>query len=222
MNTHSKTARIVGVLFITATVAVILSGPFIGSLDTPDYLVDVAANQDQVLMGMFLQLIWAFAVVGIPVVLFPILKKYDETLALGFFSARIIEGVFSIIFIICELSLLTLSQEYVAAGGRDVAYYQASGILLRAVRDWAFEMGPGIVFTLSALILNYTLYRSKLVPRWLSGWGLIGALLMLASHLSKFFSINLPEILFVPIALQEMVFAVWLIAKGFNSKEDKK
>jgi hypothetical protein len=212
----------VGVLFITATVAVILSGPFIGSLDTPDYLVDVAANQDQVLMGMFLQLIWAFAVVGIPVVLFPILKKYDETLALGFFSARIIEGVFSIIFIICELSLLTLSQEYVAAGGRDVAYYQASGILLRAVRDWAFEMGPGIVFTLSALILNYTLYRSKLVPRWLSGWGLIGALLMLASHLSKFFSINLPEILFVPIALQEMVFAVWLIAKGFNSKEDKK
>jgi len=105
----------------------------------------------------------------------------------------------------------------VAAGSRDASYYQASGTLLRAARDWAFEMGPGIVFTLSALILNYILYKSKLVPQWLSGWDLVGAPLMLASHLSKFFSINLPEILFVPIALQEMVFAVWLIAKGFNS-----
>jgi hypothetical protein len=176
MNTHPKTARIVGVLFITATVAVILSGPFIGSLDTPDYLVDVAANQDQVLIGMLIQLIWAFAVVGISVVLFPILKKHDETLALGFFGARIIEGVFSIVFIICQLSLLTLSQEYVAAGVLDASYYQASGTLIRAVRDWAFEMGPGIVFTSSALILNYILYQSKLVPRWLSGWGLVNVI----------------------------------------------
>ena len=216
MSTHTKAARIVGVLFIIATVAVILSGPFIGSLDTPDYLVDVTANQGQVLTGMLIQLIWAIAVVAIPVVLFPILKKHSETLALGFFSARIIEGVFSFVFIVCQLSLLTLSQEYVAAGGGDATYYQASGTLLRAARDWAFTMGPGVVFTLSALILNYILYRSKLIPRWLSGWGLVGALLMLASELSGFFGINLPEVLFVPIALQEMVFAVWLIVKGFN------
>jgi len=101
MNTHSKIAGIVGVLFITATVTVILSGPFIRSLDAPDYLVSISANENQVLMGMLIQLIWAFAVVGIPVVLFPILKKHNETLALGFFSARIIEGVFSIVFIIC-------------------------------------------------------------------------------------------------------------------------
>jgi hypothetical protein len=185
MNAHTKAARIVGVLFIAATATFILSGPFISSLDAPNYLVDIAANQGQVLMGMLIQMIWAFAVIGIPVVLFPILKKHSETLALGFFSARLIEGVFSITFIICQLSLLTLSQEYVAAGAPDAAYYQAAGTLMRAARDWAFEMGPMIVFTLSALVVNYALYTSKLVPRWLSGWGLVGALLMLASHLSS-------------------------------------
>jgi hypothetical protein len=137
-------------------------------------------------------------------------------LALGFFGFRFIEGVFSFVVIICQLSLLTLSKEFVEAGATDASYYQASGTLLLALRDWAFMMGPILVFGLSALILNYVLYRSRLIPRWLSGWGLVGAALLLAVSLLQFFSINLGEVLVLPIALQEMVFAVWLIARGFN------
>ena len=78
-------------------------------------------------------------------------------------------------------------------------------------------LGLGLAFAISALILNYLLYQSKLIPRWLSGWGFVGAALVLANFLLEFFSIDPVEILFLPIAVQEMVFAVWLIVKGFNS-----
>jgi hypothetical protein len=166
---------------------------------------------------MLIELIWALAVIGIPVVLFPILKKHDEALALGFFSLRFIEGMCTVIHSILLLSLLTLSQEFVKAGFPDASYYLTVGTLLLAARDWAFLIGSGLVWSLSALFLNYVLYRSKLVPRWLSGWGLVGALLSFAVYLLQLLSIQTSDFLFAPIAVQEMVFAVWLIVKGFDS-----
>jgi hypothetical protein len=111
---------------------------------------------------------------------------------------------------------LTLSQEFVKAGAPDASYFQTTGDLLLAAREWAFLIGSGLVWSLSAVILNYLLYQSKLIPRWLSVWGLVGATLSFATYLLQFFGINLPEIVFLPIAVQEMVFAVWLIVKGFN------
>jgi hypothetical protein len=89
--------------------------------------------------------------------------------------------------------------------------------VLLAAGDWAFLFGFGIAFTLSALMLNSLLYQTKLIPRWLSGWGFVGAVLIWAYYLLQFFTNNQVEILFIPIAVQEMVFAVWLIIKGFNS-----
>ena len=216
MSSYKMSARIVGVLFIACTVSSILSGFFIGSLDAPDYLVNVAANESKVLKGMLVQSIWALTCVGIPVVMFPILKKYNEALALGFFSLRLIEGVFVFLAIVFQLSILTLSKEFVT-GVLDSSYYQAAGILLHAARDWAFWVGPSIAFALSALILNYTLYQSKFVPRWLSGWGLVGAIVYIPAELLAFFGLNQFMVLAAPIALQEMALAVWLIAKGFNS-----
>jgi hypothetical protein len=85
-----------------------------------------------------------------------------------------------------------------------------------AAREWAFLLGSGLVFSLSALILNYLLYQSKLIPRWLSAWGLVGATLSFANYTPRFFGIDSVVILFLPIAVQEMAFAVWLIVKGFN------
>jgi hypothetical protein len=149
-------------------------------------------------------------------VIYPILKKHNETLALGYVGARIAEGVLFIVNVITILTLLTLSQEFVKAGAPDASYYQTLGTLLLAAGDWAFLLGFGLAFTLSALILNYLLYQSKLIPRWLAVWGFVGAALVFAYYLLQPFSINLVEILFLPIAAQEMVFAVWLIVKGFN------
>jgi hypothetical protein len=117
---------------------------------------------------------------------------------------------------IAILTLLTLSQEFVKAGAQDSVYYQTLGTVLLSAGNWAYVLGLGLAFALSALILNFILFQSKFVPRWLSGWGFAGAALVFANYLLESFGINPVEILFLPIALQEMVFAVWLIAKGFN------
>ena len=222
-GTNRRNARWAGVFYIIATVAPILTFPFIGFLGggvagepSADYLVDLNANENQVIVGMLIELVWALAVVGIIVTLFPILRIYNEALALGFSSLRFIEAICVIVGSISLLTLLTLSQEFVEAGAPDASYYQTLGAVLLAIRDWAFMIGSGLIWSLSALILNYLLYQSKLVPRWLSIWGLVGAALSFATYLPQFFSINLTEYLFLPIAVQEMVFAVWLIAKGFN------
>jgi len=224
MNTNRKNARWAGVFYIIATVAPILTISFIGFLGggvagepIPDYLVNVSANERQVIIGMLIELIWALAVVGIIVTLFPILKKHNEALALGFFGLRFMEAISTIIHSIILLSLLTLSQEYAAAGIPDASYFQTAGTLFLAAREWTFLIGSGLVWSLSALILNYLLYQRKLIPRWLSVWGFVGAALSFGNYLPQFFGIDSIEILFLPIAVQEMVFAVWLIVKGFNS-----
>ena len=223
MNASRTNARWAGVFYIIATVAPILTIAFIGFLGggvagepIPEYLAKVAANEGQVIIGMFVEVIWALAVVFIPVTLFSILKKHNETLALGFLGLRFIEAISTIIHSILLLSLLTLSREYVAAGLPDAAHFQTSGSLFLAAREWTFMIGSGLVWSLSALVLNYLLYRSNLIPRWLSVWGLAGGALSLATYLVQFFGIDPTEWLFLPIGVQEMVFAVWLIVKGLQ------
>ena len=217
MNSNRKTAIIVGVLFITATGASSLGFVILDPiLNAPDILVNASANITRVIIGVLLLLINCAAVVVIPVMLFPILKKHNEVLAVGYLGSRIIESVILIVGLISLLSLLTLSQESVQAAAPDSSYFQTLGTLLLAVYDWTLLLGIMIVFSLTALSLNYLLYQSELVPRWLSGWGLIGAILLLVAGLLEIFGFNPTEILSLPIALQEMVFAVWLIIKGFN------
>ena len=223
MNASRTNARWAGVFYIIATVAPILTIAFIGFLGggvagepVPEYLAKVAANEGQVIIGMFVEVIWALAVLFIPVTLFSILKKYNETLALGFLGLRFVEAISTIIHSILLLSLLTLGREYAAAGLPDVAYFQTSGSLFLAAREWTFMIGSGLVWSLSALILNVLLYRSRLVPRWLSVWGLVAAALSLAAYLVQFSGIDLSEWLFLPIGVQEMVFAGWLIVKGLQ------
>ena len=216
MDSYRKTAIIVGVLFITATVTAILSIVSLGSiLDDPGYLTDASANENQVIMAVIFWLILAISVMGIGVMMFPILKKKDnEGLALGYVGFRLIEAVLIIVASLSLLSLLTLSQEYVA-GALDASYYQPSGTLLLALFDWSLVIGTMIFLGLGGLPLNYLLYQLKLVPRWLSVWGLIGATLILLYGLLALFDLD-PNFLAAPIAVQEMVFAVWLIVKGFD------
>lgn len=217
MDKNKKTAMIVGILFITATVTTIISQIFLGPIrDAQDILVYASANGNQILVGAFFMLIDAVAVAAIAILMYPVFKKQNESIALGYFGARIVECILFIIFVLSTLSLLTLSQEFIKSGATDGSYFQTVSTLLLAASYWAFELGL-IIFALSALLLNYSLYQSKLVPGWISVWGFIGAILLLVLHMLKFFSFNLPEVLDGVIGLQEMVFAVWLIVKGFKS-----
>jgi hypothetical protein len=215
INSNKKTARIVGTLFIIATVAGILSVLGSGPLHTPDYLVNVAANGNQVITGALFVLIMGIAIALIPVVLFPILKKYSEVLALGYILFRILEVVTFIAIAISFLLLLTLSREYIRVDTTNVPYYQTLGTFLLAALDW-INLVTITVFSLSALILNYIFYRSRLIPQWLSSWGLIGAVLHLAGGLLGMFDFGQVGFLAAPIALQEMAYAIWLIFKGFD------
>jgi hypothetical protein len=218
-----KTAKIVGILFIVATVAAVISVALLGPvLADQDYLVNFSSNKNQVIVGALLDLLGAGAFVGLAVVLFPILKKHNETIALGYIVARMIEAVPFIIANISLLSLLTLSQEYVSAAVRDASCFLPVGTGLLAAYDWNQLLGPRVFASLAAVPFYILLYQSKLLPRWISVWGMIGAPLYLASGLLGLFGLVDPlspilVLLFLPAALLEMVMAVWLIVKGFNS-----
>jgi hypothetical protein len=222
MNTYRKTAVIVGILFIACTVTSILGMSMAHSfLDAPDYLTKLAANGNQVVTASLLEFIWAATAAGIAIGLYPLLKRFNETLALGSVAFRIIESVPVIIGTISLLSLLVLSRDFLASGAPDASSFQASGALLLGMRDWAHSVIAIIAFNLGAFMYYCVLYRSGLVPRWLSGWGLIGVVLSLAATLigafnHDFLTGSINTILNTPIGLQEMVLAAWLIIKGFN------
>ena len=223
MNSERKTVIIVGVLFIIATVSSIVGTfGFIDSiLSDPDYLISAFENKTQLILGILIDAINSIAVVVIAVMLFPIFRKHNEALAIGYVGSRIIESVILIVGHISLFSLLSLSQEYVQGGTMGTSSLLPLGNLLLMVNDWTWLLGPTIVFSITALILNYMLFQTRLVPRFLSVWGLIGAILMLTAGLFGIFNLSttltIAIFLGIPLALQEMVFAVWLIVKGFNS-----
>jgi hypothetical protein len=222
MTPDRKTARIAGVLFIIATVASILSLPFLAPINASNYLVDVSANGTQVTVGAFLAFIAAGASASIAISLYPILRRYSEGLALGAVGFRLIEAVFYIAGVMGLLLLLTLSQDFVKAGAPNPSYFQTLGATLLAGYHWVGNVGSLLAFCLGALMYYYIFYQTKLVPRWLSGWGLVGATLCMVAGMLVMFSLIGPMstfqvVLALPIAVQEMVLAVWLIVKGFDS-----
>jgi uncharacterized protein DUF4386 len=165
-----KIARVTGVLFlitfITAIPPVFLL--YVPVLDDPRYIVGGGAD-NSVLLGAFLELILIIANIGTAVVLFPILKRVNEILALGYVTARVIECVFIAVGILSLLSVVTLRQE---AAGADAGSLVAVGQSLVALHDWTFVLGPGFVVGVgNGLLLGYLMYRSALVPRGMALWG---------------------------------------------------
>ncbi len=218
MKSDIKTARIVGILFLTLMVSYSI-GAFVlldPNLNASDYLIRVSANRTQVIIGVLLELINGIAYIGIAVLMFPIFKQLSESMALGYVGFRVIEFAMQIASDIKSLSLLNISQEYMKAGATDASNFQALGTLLLAERFWANEM-VFISYGLGALIFYCLLYKLKLIPRWLSLWGLIGAVLVLANIMLEIFGFSPIGILGIQMGLNEIVLGVWLIVKGFNS-----
>ena len=223
-RTDRKTAIIVGVLFITATVANLLSTSLTRSLvDAPDYLTGLSASGDQILVGALLALIAALASASIAIALYPVLQRYNAALALGAVGFRLIESVFYILDILGLLLLFALSQAFVQVGTPGDAYFQTIGVLIQAGREWANFVFGVSAFSLGALMYYAVLYQSKLIPRWLAGWGVLGAACSLGAAVAILFGLapySLPMIvLILPIAVQEMALAIWLIVKGFTAPD---
>lgn len=222
MNTYRRAAICVGVLFIVATVIGVLGNVvfLIPVLDAPDYLIRISTDKDHVILGGLLVFFSDLACAGIAIGLYPVLRKHHEALALGSVAFRIVESMLYILGVVGLLALLALSQEYVKAGASNASLFQVSGALLLAIKEWAGQLGV-IAFTMGALMYYYVFYQSRLVPRFISGWGLLGAASSLAAALLTVSGLMIPFstvfiLLQLPIAVQEMVLAVWLIVKGFN------
>lgn len=223
INSINGRAKIVGMLFIIGTVSGMIGGLLIKPiLGATDYLVKVSASQNLVLVAVFFDLIMAAACASIAIWLYPVLKRYSESLALGAVGFRLIEGTFYIVSVIGLLLLLTVSQEFVNAGAPDSSYYQFFGELLITGHNMIGSVAVLLPWCTGALMYYYIFYRTKLVPRWLSGWGIIGVTLCIAASLLVLFRVidhmSIAQIVLnFNILLQEMVLALWLIFKGFNT-----
>lgn len=219
MSRHRKTAILVGILSLFGMIAGGFSAVIV--IESPDYLLKAAENEMQVLSGAFFQLLMIPVYVGIPLLLYPVLKKQYEGAALGFIGFRVIAAAFHFIGV-CLLPLfILLSREFIQAGAPDVSYFQTIGELLRVGRDLINHVGMIVASSFGVLLYYFILFRTKLVPRWLSGWGLLGTLIGIAASILVLFDIvgvvtKVYMGMMVPIALQELTLAIWLIFKGFT------
>jgi hypothetical protein len=211
---YRATARAVGALFIIATVAAILGGSLLLPLADATELAPLAGDKGQMISGALIELVLVLAVVGIAVLLFPVLRRHGEGAALAYVGVRTIEAVVLLVAALTGLVAAAVSETAAAAGSGPIAD------LVLAVRDTTYLVGSTAMLGVGGLILYTLLYRSRLVPRWLSLWGLLGAALILGRGLLEVYGVELSGVVqgitAAPIGLQEMVLAAWLIVKGFN------
>ncbi len=221
MNSGRKNAISAGVLFIIADLVGFLSFPFMAPVNAENYLVRVSTNGGLVETGALLLFIGGAAAIGIAISLYPILRKHNEVLALGSVGFRTVEGVLDFVSVLALLVLITLSQQFVHAGAPDSSHFQTLGVLTVSGFHWAVNVVKLMVFSMGCLLYYIIFYRTKLIPRWLSGWGIIAAIMTMLSALLVMYGLIAPFstaqiALNLPILPQELVLAVWLIVKGFN------
>ncbi len=225
--TYRNVAILVGVFFIIGTVAgglsVVVGDTVLGEADV---LGAAAADETSLIAGALLVLAMGFPLAMIPVLLYPLFRRYNQILAMGAVLFRgALEAVTYMALAALMLVTAAVGREYAAAGApTDSTFDLWGGVLLEAM-DWV-EVLLAMVFSLGAMMLGWLFYRTRIIPRWLALWGFFGAMLYFVAPLIVMFDIQNLELslttsvglLLIPLAIQEMVFAVWLIVKGFEKK----
>jgi hypothetical protein len=227
VRTDRSTAIAVGALYVAAALSGVLAALALGTLASdPLSLADLAAGKARVLTAAFFELVMAVTVAGVAFALFPVLWTDAHTqgrrgLAVWYLGSRATEGALFLIGILGLLSLLALGQAAADSGAAPATYLPVAAAL-KAFLEYAFVLGQ-TVFCVGAFMLYTLLFQSRRVPRWLSIWGLIAAPLMLIAGLLLPITgdpnSTVSSILYAPMALQEMVLAVWLIARGFAAPQ---
>jgi len=213
---HRGAAIAVGVLYITGTIAGILSKAVLSNISgASDPVATASTHQAAVVTGAALILVMGLSLALIPVVLMPVLRPVSEFLAYGYLVIRgAVETACYVVLAAGVLTLVTLS----GLGGPDETWRELGRAL---VDSEAMATVLTVVFCLGAALFYIALYSSRIAPRWLAGWGLVGIpIYLLAALLAAFGAIEMNStsqtLLFMPLALQEMVLAIWMIARGFR------
>ena len=218
---HIRAAGIFYLVTFAASIpALILIGPVLH-----DHNYILGAGQDtRVLWGCLLDFVNALAGIGSAVALFPVVKRYKESLALGFVTSRTVEAAVIMIGVVSLLAVVTLRQDLAGAQGTDSAALATVGRALVEVRNWTFLFGPGTMPAISAVLLGTLLYRSRRVPRFIPAMGLVGAPLLLTANILTVLGHNTQlstwsGIATAPVALWELSIGIYMTVKGFKPAE---
>ncbi len=217
MNTYRTTARIVGAMYLAGFVVGITGIVLIQSiLGAPDHLATLPANSMLLAIAAVLWLMAAAWDAAHGVLMFPVLKQHNsERIAVGYLGFRIMDGLIIAIMVLFILIQIPIGSEYLNAGASDASYLQAlSNVFMQAQLD-AYNIAM-TTLGISGLILCYSFYKSKLVPRLLAVWGLVGYATILCGSVLEVLGFNLLSIHVIPGGLWELFIGVWLIVKGFN------
>jgi hypothetical protein len=218
MTSTRKTALVTGVCYLITFVSVptlALYGPV---KNHRDWILSSGAHTG-VLVGGFLEVIVALAGIGTAVTLYPVVKRQNEGVALGFVAARVLEAVMIFTGVISLLSLVTLRQGLGGTAGADTAALVTTGASHVAIYNWTFLLSQSLMPGINALLLGSLLYRSRLVPRIIPVVGLIGAPFLICTVIATLFGgmkLGSPEFAAVPVAAWELSLGVWLVVKGFR------
>src|SRR5215204_4117673 len=217
MNTYRTTARIVGAMYLAGFIVGITGFVLIGSiLSGPDHLATLPASSMLLAIAAVLWLMAAAWDAAHGVLMFPILKQHNsERIAVGYLGFRIMDGLLIAIMVLFILVQIPIGSEYLSAGASDASYLQALSTVFQQAQLDAYNIAM-ITLGISGLILCYSFYKSKLVPRILAVWGLVGYAVILCGSVVEVLGFNLFTIHAIPGGLWEMFIGVWLIVKGFN------
>lgn len=218
MTTFRKTALAGGLLylitFIGSIPAAILVGP---AINDPNYVASAGADQ-QVALGLVLELVNVFGCIGCAVALFSVVRRVHEGLAIGYVTTRLFEAATITMGVLSLLAVISLRQQGAATGNAEALV--PVGTALVSVRDWAMTIGPNMA-AFNALMLGTALYRARLVPRAIPALGVVGAPILISYVIGNILGLTGPGTLFqvvavMPFFIWELVLGLWLTFKGFN------
>lgn len=214
-------ARAAGILYLitfaASIPALLLISPV---LNDPSYIIG-SGPDTRVLLGSLLDVVNAMACIGTAVAVFPVVRRHNESLSVGFITSRMFEAAVIMVGVVSLLAIVTLRQNVAGTPGTDPNTLVTTGQALVAVRDWTFLFGPTVSAAINALLFGTLLYRSGLVPRIIPTIGLIGAPLMLATSVACVFGLTEQgsvwfAVATVPIAAWELSVGTWMAFKGFR------
>jgi len=220
MTSTRKTALVAGVFYLITFISIPTLAIYRPILNNQDWIIS-SGGHTGVLVGGFLEVIVALAGIGTAVTLYPVVKRQNEGLALGFVTSRVVEGIMIFTGVVSLLSLVTLHQNLGAAAGANAASLVATGASHVAVYHWTFLLSQSLMPGINAVLLGTLMYRSRLVPRIIPLMGLIGGPLLIiavfASLLGQHSSLTgLATLPVIPVAAWELSLGIWLTVKGFR------
>jgi Domain of unknown function (DUF4386) len=216
-----RTARIAGVLYVLTFVSIPTLSLYKPVKDDVGAFLLGAGSDTGVMVGALSEVIIGLAGISTAVVLFPVLRRQNESAALGIVTARLAETTLIFVGVISLLTIVTLRNDLVGTAGTDPASVATTGHTLVAVYTWTFLLSQSLMPVFVDLLLGYLLYRSGLVPRILPIIAFVGAPLLLASDIAIFFGVYenvspLALVAAIPVAVFELSFGIYLIVKGFK------